>query len=309
WSRGRCRSRCHPPCTLPCQFGDASSRPGVGAEGLGGSERGSPRCYLLRQGGRSTLTHGTLGILTSHPDLLGCQLVRLDAQVQLAGGAHPTTTVGLGTLTGGEALLRRWATRIAPHRLAAPASALLYCAQALGPAAPMDEDVQPLRFGSWLFSTEGELESFPRVQAWVESELPPHLLRAVGTRTVASSAFALFLASLRTTDPDRPLAARDGARRLAQVGRVLALRAATEGAARSARLLLLATDGQVLLAARVGDVPARVALLEGTASCVRCGIQSGTKMDVQVRGHLRARAVAVTSLALTAGTHWLELPD
>ena len=169
--------------------------------------------------------------------------------------------------------------------------------------------MQPLRFGSWLFSTEGDLESFPRVQAWVESELPPHLMRAVGTRTVASSAFALFLASLRSTDPDRPLAPRDGARRLAQVARALAVRAAAEGAARSARLLLLATDGQVLLAARVGDVAARVALLEGTASCVRCGIQAGTKMDVQVRGHLRARAVAVTTFPLTAGTHWLELSD
>jgi hypothetical protein len=240
--------------------------------------------------------------------------VRLDAQVLLAGGAHPTTTVGLGTLTGGEALIRRWASRIAPQRLgdpelAAPASALLYCAQALGPATSVDEDVQPLRFGSWLFATEGELESFPRVQAWVDSELPPHLLRAVGSRTVSSSAFALFLASLRSTDPERPLGARDGARRLAEVGRVLALRAAAEGAARSARLLLLATDGQVLLAARVGDVPARVALLEGTASCVRCGIQAASKMDVQVRGHLRSRAVAVTTFPLAAGSHWLDIPD
>ena len=169
--------------------------------------------------------------------------------------------------------------------------------------------MQPLRFGSWLFSCEGELEAFPRVQAWVETELPPHLLRAVGSRTVASSAFALFLASLRSTDPDRALGARDGARRLAQVGRVLALRSAAEGAARAASLLLLATDGRVLLAARVGDVPTQVALLEGTASCVRCGIQGQSKMDIQVRGHLRARAVAVTSFPLAPGTHWLSVPD
>jgi hypothetical protein len=234
--------------------------------------------------------------------------------VQLADGAHPTTTVGLGTLAGGEALLRRWAARIAPHRLAdpelaAPASALLYCAESLGHSASKDEDIQPLRYGSWLFSAEGELETFPRVQAWIESELPPHLLRAVGSRTVATSAFALFLASLRNTDPDRPLSPHDGARRLAQVGRVLAVRAASEGAARAARLLLVATDGRVLLAARVGDVPTQVALLEGTASCVRCGIQGGSKMDVQVRGHLRARAVAVTSFPLTPGTHWLGLLD
>lgn len=234
--------------------------------------------------------------------------------MQLADGAHSTTTVGLGTLSGGEVLLRRWASRIAPQRLAdpelaAPASALLYCAQALGPSSPLDEDVQPLRFGSWLFSAEGELESFPRVQAWVDSELPPHLLRAVGSRTLSAAAFALFLASLRSVEPDRPLGARDGARRIAQVARVLALRAASEGAARAARLLLLATDGQVLLAARVGDVPLGVALLEGTASCIRCGIQAQSKMDVQVRGHLRARAVAVTSFPLAAGAHWLHVAD
>jgi hypothetical protein len=256
---------------------------------------------------------GTFGILTSHPDLLGCQLVRLDGQVKLGASAHRTTTVGLGAIAGGETLLRRWAAR-APRtlrdpELTGPASALLYRAQVLGPGASMDEEVQPLRYGSWLFSAEGDLERFPRVQAWVDSELPPHLVRGVGTRTVGAAAFALFLAALRGPDQNRPVVARDGARMLSQVARVLAQRSAAEGAARAARLLLLATDGRVLLAARTGDLTAHMRLLEGSGSCLRCGIEAGSKVDVLVRGHLRSRAVAVTSVPLSAGAHWLPIPD
>jgi len=257
---------------------------------------------------------GTFGILTSHPDLLGCQLLRLDAQVQLGTSTHSTTLVGLGTILAGEALLRRWATRVAPRRLAdpelsAPASALLYRGQALGPGASLDEDVEPLRHGSWIFSCEGELEAFPHVQAWLDAELPPHLVRSVGTRSVAAASFALFLAALPQPDQNRPLAARDAARMLGQVARVLAQRSAAEGAARAARLLLMATDGRVLLAARSGDVPAQMRLLEGEASCRRCAVDENSKSRSLVRAHLRSRSVVVTSIPLGPGAHWLPIPD
>jgi hypothetical protein len=257
---------------------------------------------------------GSFGILTSHPDLLGCQLLRLDPQVQLGASTHSTTLVGLGTVSAGEALLRRWATRVAPRslsdpELAVPASALLYRAQAPGPGPSLDEDVQPLRHGSWLFSFQGEIEAFPRVQAWLDAELPPHLVRAVGTRTPAAASFALFLAALPAPDENRPLAARDGARMLAQVARVLAQRSAAEGAARAARLLLLATDGRVFLAARTGDIPAQLRLLEGEARCRRCGIDEHSKSRALVRAHLRSRSVAVTSVPLGPGAHWLPIPD
>jgi hypothetical protein len=257
---------------------------------------------------------GSFGILTSHPDLLGCQLLRLDAQVQLGISAHSTTLVGLGTVSGGEALLRRWAAHVAPQTLADPelavsASALLYRAQSIGSGASLDEDLQPLRHGSWLFCCEGDIEAFPRVQAWLDAELPPHLVRAVGTRTAAAASFALFLAGLPAPDENRPLAARDGARMLAQVGRVLAQRSAAEGAARAARLLLLATDGRVFLASRTGDIPAQVRLLEGEGRCRRCAIDEQSKSRSLIRAHLRSRAVAVTSAPLGPGAHWLPLPD
>jgi glutamine amidotransferase len=256
---------------------------------------------------------GTFGILTSHPDLLGCQLLRLDAQVQLGTSTHSTTLVGLGSISAGETLLRRWSTQVAPRRLADPelgasASALLYRGQTFGPGASL-EDVQPLRHGSWLFSCEGDLEAFPRVQAWLDAELPPHLVRSVGTGSVASASFALFLAALPQPDQNRPLAARDGARMLGQVARVLAQRSAAEGAARAARLLLMATDGRVLLAARTGDLPAQMRLLEGEARCRRCAVDENSKSRSLVRAHLRSRSVVVTSVPLGAGAHWLPIPD
>jgi len=258
---------------------------------------------------------GSFGILTSHPDLLGCQLLRLGAQVQLGNSTHSTTLVGLGTVAAGELLLRRWAARVAPRsladaELAGTASALIYRAQAIGPgASSLDEDVQPLRHGPWLFSCEGELEAFPRVQAWLDAELAPHLLRAVGTRTPAAASFALFLGALPQPDQNRPLSARDGARMLGQVARVLARRAAAEGAARAARLFLMATDGRVLLAARSGDLPVQMRLLEGEARCARCALDEHSKARSLVRAHLRSRSVAVTSIPLGAGAHWLPIPD
>ena len=257
---------------------------------------------------------GSFGILTSHPDLLGCQLLRLDAQVQLGASTHSTTLVGLGAVSAGEALLRRWSARVAPRTLAdpelcAPASALLYRAQTFGPGASLDEDVQPLRHGSWLFCCEGDLEAFPRVQAWLDADLPPHLVRAVGTRTVAAASFALFLGALPHPDHNRPLAAHDGARMLGQVARVLAQRSAVEGAARAARLFLMATNGRVLLAARTGDLPAQMRLLEGEARCRRCALDEHSKSRALVRAHLRSRSIAVTSVPLGPGAHWLPIPD
>jgi len=257
---------------------------------------------------------GSFGILTSHPDLLGSQLPPLDGHVQLGYRTHSTTLVGLGTISAGEALLRRWASRVAPRtlvdpELAAPASALLYRGQALGPGASLDEDVQPLRHSSWIFTCEGDLGAFPRVQAWLDAELPPHLVRAVGTRSVAAASFALFLGALPPPDSNRPLAARDGARILGNVARVLAQRSAAEGAVRAARLLLMATDGRVLLVARSGDIPAQMRLLEGEARCRRCGIDEQSKSRALVRAHLRSRAVAVTSVPLGPGAHWLPIPD
>ena len=201
----------------------------------------------------------TVAVLTSHPSLLPCQLRRLATQVHL----HPerVSTVGVGSAFDDTLLLRRYASAEAPRSFAEPvfgdpASALVLRGELLHPSASAEDTGQPLRLGRWLFAQDGHLEAWPAVQAWVEAELPPHLLTQVGARTLGAAAFGLFLKGMRALErSDADVPAPEAARLLLQVARALAQRAAAEGAAHAARLLLLATDARCLLAARLGEFP------------------------------------------------------
>jgi hypothetical protein len=257
----------------------------------------------------------TFAVLTSHPSLLPCQLERLAPQVHLQREVSRFSTVGAGWASEGTLLLRRYAPAEAPSSLAdaafaEPAAALVYRAELLHPSASAEDTGQPLRSGRWLFAQAGSLEAWPRVQAWAEAELPPHLLTQVGARTLGAAAFALFLKGMRAlerTEADVPT--REAARLLLQVARVLAQTAAAEGAAHAARLLLLATDGRCLLAARLGELSVCFRLLEGSADCARCQLSSSTRgRDETRRAHLGARAVAVATQP-EPSAHWLELKD
>jgi hypothetical protein len=257
----------------------------------------------------------TVAVLTSHPSLLPCQLLRLSAQVHLHPDEARFSTVGIGSISEEGPLLRRFAQAEAPRSLSEgafgdPAGALLYRAEFLHPSASAEERGQPLRFQRWLFAMSGELEAQAEVQAFVESELPPHLLTQVGTRTLASSAFALFLKGLRPLERnDGTLEAPEAARLLLDVARTLAQRAKAEGAAHTARLLLVATDGNCLLAARLGAIGVYFRLLEGSGECARCQLLSTTRgREAAVRTHQQSRAV-VMATARVPGAHWLELPE
>ncbi len=88
------------------------------------------------------------------------------------------STVGVGSAVEEELLLRRYAAADAPQTLADaafadPAAALLYRAELLSPSASAEDTGQPLRFLGWMFAQDGQLEAWPKVQAWVEAELPP----------------------------------------------------------------------------------------------------------------------------------------
>jgi hypothetical protein len=255
----------------------------------------------------------TVAVLTSHPSLLPCQLARLSSQVHLAGGRF--STVGIGAASEDALLLRRFAAAEAPRSLAEgafgePAGALLYRAELLHPSASAEDSGQPLRLGRWLFAQQGQLEAWPHVQAWVEAELPPHLLTQVGARTLGAAAFGLFQKGIRVLErADSDVPAPEAAHLLLQVARALAQKAAEEGAAHSARLLLVATDGRCLLAARLGGLPVFFRLLEGNGECTRCQLSPSTRgRDAAVRAHLQARAVVVAT-AHEPGAHWLELPE
>jgi hypothetical protein len=256
----------------------------------------------------------TVAVLTSHPSLLPCQLGRLSAQVHLHPEPARVSTVGVGSASDETLLLRRYASAEAPRSLADavfadPAAALVYRGELLHPSASAEDTGQPLRFGRWLFAQDGQLEAWPEVQEWAEAELPPHLLTQVGARTLGAAAFGLFLKGMRTLErgADADVPPLEGARLLLQVARALAQKAVAEGAARAARLLLLATDGRCLLAARLGELPLYFRLLEGSADCGRCqlGTTTGGREEA-VRAHLQARAVVVAT-SPEPGAHWLEL--
>jgi hypothetical protein len=257
----------------------------------------------------------TVAVLTSHPSLLPCQLARLAAQVHLHPESARFSTVGIGSASEDALLLRRYAAAEAPRSLkdsvfGDPAGALVYRAELLQPSASAEDIGQPLRFQRWLFAQSGRLEAWPAVQAWVEAELPPHLLTQVGARTLGGAAFALFLKGMRALErSEADVPAPESATLLLQVGRALAQRAAAEGAAHAARLLLLATDARCLLAARLGGLPVYFRLLEGNGECSRCQLSPSTRgREAAVRTHQQARAVVVAT-APVPGAHWLELPE
>ncbi len=257
----------------------------------------------------------TVAVLTSHPSLLPCQLRRLSAQVHLHPEAARVSTVGVGSAFDDTLLLRRYASAEAPRSLADPAfgdpaAALVYRGEFLHPSASAEDTGQPLRLGRWLFAQDGHLEAWPAVQVWVEAELPPHLVTQLGARTLGAAAFGLFLKGMRALErSDADVPPPDAARVLLQAARALAQRAAAEGAARAARLLLLATDARCLLAARLGEFPVYFRLLEGSADCGRCQLGTSTRgREEAVRAHLQARAVVVAT-APEPGAHWLELKE
>jgi hypothetical protein len=256
-----------------------------------------------------------IGILTSHPSLLPCQLERLAGQLPLRPEHERISTVGVGTVSDGTLLLRRLAPPDAPQSLAdealaSPAEALVYRAELLPASASVEESGQPLRYQRWLFAQSGSLEAWPQVQAWVESELPQHLRPQVDARTLGAAAFALFLKGLRPLEAvDAEVEAEAAARLLAAVSRGLAERAASEGAAHAARLLLLATDGRVLVATRRGGAPLWFRLLEGSSDCARCQLTASSRgQEALVRAHQQARAVVVAT-APVPSAHWLALGD
>jgi len=257
----------------------------------------------------------TIAVLTSHPSLLPCQLARLSPQVHLHPELARISTVGIGFSSEEGLLLRRYAAAEAPRSLSEgafgdPASALVYRAELLAASASAEDIGQPFRLGRWLFAESGQLEAWPAVQAWVEAELPPHLLTQVGARTLGAAAFGLFLKGMRALErADAGVHAPEAAGVLLQVGRALAQRAAAEGAAHAARLILVATDARCLLAARVGAEPLYFRLLEGSGECLRCQLAPSTRgREASVRTHQQARAVVLATTPVP-GAHWLELPQ
>jgi predicted glutamine amidotransferase len=255
-----------------------------------------------------------LAVLTSDPNLLRCELHRLEGLVRLQGDSR-ANAVGVGTYADGEVLMRRFSSDegLTPESLVPPhESGVLLCHVGKLPlGVSPEENTQPFRVRRWLFAHQGALEGFEHLRAPLLEELPDYLRRQVGGATDSELVFAHFLKRLRETGrtEDPRLEAEVAGARLAEAAQALDRAAAKAGAVHPSLLNLVATNGQVLLATRWGAAPLYYTRLEGTDHCEVCGVSPSTPETQPSEGaHRRRRAVVVAShLTRTAG--WVELPQ
>ena len=253
-----------------------------------------------------------LAVLTSDPNLLKCELARLEGQVALQ--AEPkANAVGVGAYEDGEVLLRRLSSDagLTVSSLAPPheSGALLFHAGRLPLGLSLEDNTQPFRSRAWLFAHQGALNGFDQLRASLLEELPDFLRWQVKGSTDSELAFVHFLKQLRekgrSEDPrhEEEVAGRV----LRETAQELEQRAAQAGAARTSTLNFVATNGRILVAARSGAVPLYYTRLEGTDRCEVCGITPKTpETQPAVIAHRRQRVVVVAShVKRTQG--WVEL--
>ncbi|HEX8703794.1 MAG TPA: class II glutamine amidotransferase [Myxococcaceae bacterium] len=253
-----------------------------------------------------------LGVLTSDPNLLRCELERLKGQVALQ--AEPrANAVGVGTYADGEVLLRRLASDVGmtlsslvpPHE----SGALVFHAGRLPVGMSLEENTQPFRARNWLFAHQGALNGFERLRGALLEELPDFLRWQINGATDSEVMFAHFLRLLkergRTEDPR--LEAQVAGLLLGETARQMERVAAESGAARTSTLNFVATNGRSLLATRSGEAPLYYTRLEGTDRCEVCGIGPKTpESQPALIAHRRQRVVVVAShVKRPAG--WVEL--
>ncbi|WP_375766153.1 class II glutamine amidotransferase [Archangium gephyra] len=256
-----------------------------------------------------------LAVLTSDPNLVRCELHRLEEQVALQGEEGRSNAVGIGAYAQDDVLLRRFPrdADLTLESLAPPheTEVLLFHGRRLPVGLSLEENTQPFRSRRWLFAHQGLLEDYPSIRAGLLDEVPDFLKRQIRGETDSEVAFALFLKRLwETGHADDPrLPAEVAGRLLAETARSLSQASARAGAARTSTVNLLATNGYILVATRLGGQPLYYTRLEGTDRCEVCGITPETH-DTQpgVAAHRRRRSVVVaTHLKRPAG--WVELAE
>ena len=256
-----------------------------------------------------------LAVLTSDPNLVRCELHRLEGQVSLQPEEGRSNAVGIGAYAQDDVLLRRFprdanltlASLAPPHET----EALLFHGRRLPVGLSLEENTQPFRSRRWLFAHQGGLEDFASVRAALLAEVPDFLRRQIRGETDSEVAFALFLKRLWDTghaDDPRVEPERVG-QALADTARALSQASARAGAARTSTVNLLATNGYLLAATRLGSRPLYSTRLEGTDTCEVCGLTPHSPDTLPaVAAHRRRHSVVVaTHLKRPAG--WVELAE
>jgi predicted glutamine amidotransferase len=257
-----------------------------------------------------------VAILQNDPNLLRCQVRRLEQHVAITAPERLPDAYGFGYYKGGDVLLgKRPSGAPGPFSLTQLAGtvdseALLAHARYATVGTQKDENTAPFRFRRWLFAHDGTVEAFREVRPRLLERLPDFLRRNVEGDTDSEHAFMLFLRNLREAGhlDDLEVDARTVGRALAQVARDLETWSREAGASKPSVLNLVATNGRVLAATRRGS-PLYYALLEGIMPCARCGLDATTPdSDPRVRAHRQVKAVCFASRLLQPNG-FLEVPE
>ncbi len=257
-----------------------------------------------------------VAILQSDPNLLRCQLKRLEAHASLQDGDRLPDAYGFGHYSGGSVLLGKRPTG-APTVLSLPdlvgkldSEALLVHARRATVGKAKDENTQPFRFRRWLFAHDGTIEGFDRVRPRLLAALPDFLRRNLMGDTDSEHAFLLFLKMLKDEGriDDLDLDAQVAGRALARTVKQIEAWCREVGEQRSSRLTFVVTNGRIMAATRRGG-PLHYALLEGIVPCVLDGLDLSTpESDPRLRPHRLVKAVAfATRLGQQSG--FIEVPE
>jgi glutamine amidotransferase len=257
-----------------------------------------------------------VAVLQNDPNLLRCQLFRLDGHVALDDGESAPDAYGFGHYAGGSVLLGKRPTGApAPLTLTelvgkVDSEALLVHARRATIGKAKDENTHPFRFRRWLFAHDGTIEGFDRVRPKLLATLPDFLRRAIAGDTDSEHAFMYFLKLLKDDArlDDHDLDANVAARALARTVRQVETWCREVGEQRPGRLDFVATNGRILVATRRGG-PLHYALLEGIVPCALDEIEVATpESDPRVRPHRRVKAVCLAT-RLRQPNGFIEVPE
>ncbi len=220
--------------------------------------------------------------------------------------------LGVGAYEDSVVLLKRYGASVPRTDLwdAPESDVVLMHSQPPTSATPLDENTQPFRLRQWLFAHAGDVDQAHRVRERILKLLPDFLLRAIRGTTVSEAIFALYLAQLRDLgrmeDPNLP--APLASQLMLKAARTVDQLSSEVGGTSKSTLSMAATNGRILVAARLGSEPIFYKLLEGSTVCERCGLTGdGKDSEPLVRDHRRRRSVVLASHPINSG--WVEVED
>jgi glutamine amidotransferase len=257
-----------------------------------------------------------VAVLQNDPNLMRCQVRRLEAYVALDQPERLPDAYGFGYYKGNDVLLgKRPSGAPGPFTLSQLAGgvdteALIAHARYATVGTQKDENTHPFRWRRWLFAHDGTVEAFRDLKPRLLEALPDHLRRNVEGDTDSEHAFMLFLKHMRETGRSEDLDVEASAlgRALALTVRDLETWSREAGAAKPSGLNFVVTNGRSLAATR-RNRPLHYALLEGILPCPRENIDATTpESDPRVRPHRVVKAVCFATRLLQPNG-FIEVPE